>query len=174
MKIWNKIRGYRDLNNQFNLGEISKQFVTKNPELINFKTNIDVSDFFEKNKPQITSKTKSYKDSNDNEYKIEKLLIFVTEYQRTWILAIKNLGVICILDDSRKDKPKLKWLIGINQIKLLNLEKDIKIYDSHKLNYGSIDFGPKHKNWLYSKALYPSQKLIKDSILKIFKKSIEE
>ena len=112
-------------------------------------------DFFSKEEIEgFINKSKNFSlienDSNRN-----ALLIFDTSKQRTWLVA-SQARLYCILDDIRKEKPTITWSMSKEEVVdkgnlILNLEAKKK---PNKNYTGLLDFGPKHKNWLFSTKLF--------------------
>ena len=115
-----------------------------------FYTSKDIEKFI------VNSKNYSGIDEIDN---TDSLLIFETSKQRTW-LVVSPKRLYCILDDIRKNESNINWsmkkdkLIQNNTVFLEIITKD----KSDKS--GLIDFGPTHKNWLYSKKLFPKTGIV--------------
>lgn len=106
---------------------------------------------------------------DDNLDEAEALKIFQTSKQRTWLVST-NRGLYCILDDNRKDKPRVRWSYPKSSIL-----RDDKIYieineknNSEKSGFLSIG---KRKNWLYSKKLFKGSD-IKKEIEDLIKKTM--
>jgi len=107
--------------------------------------------------------SKNYADEEPNSAQL--LRIFSTSKQRTYLVSTPK-RMYCILDDSRKDNPHINWSIARNEV-----EKDgkviVPISTSDKTdNTGLVDIGPKHKNWLFTKALFRKTSVV-DSIAKL-------
>lgn len=94
----------------------------------------------------------SSKESADN---MNALLIFNTSKQHTWLIATSE-KLYCVLDDVRRDSPKLQWIISKDKI-ISNGRMVINI-SAHDKNdrTGVINFGDEHSGWLYSKSLFTS------------------
>lgn len=95
--------------------------------------------------------SKNYSDDDDLK-KAKALKIFQTTKQNTWLVST-NIRMYCVLDDNRKDEPRVRWSIQKN-----NLIYDNKVsIEIRTQNYseksGLIDIGQIH-NWLYSKRLF--------------------
>ncbi|KAA3616881.1 MAG: hypothetical protein D8M58_17930 [Calditrichaeota bacterium] len=111
----------------------------------------------------------SKKFSSENELDFTKgLLFFSSSLQRTW-LVVSNERLYCILDDKRVETPHINW--SIKKKKLLQNDTlliNLNVRDKSK-NSGIIDFGEKHKNWLFSERLFlyrDVEDVIEDFILK--------
>lgn len=82
------------------------------------------------------------------------LLLFKTSKQQTWLVATSK-RLYCLLDDARTGELKLVW--SMSKSSLVDENDSLVKFSTrqeYKANTGLIDFGPKHKNWLYSKALF--------------------
>lgn len=81
------------------------------------------------------------------------LPIFKTSKQRTWLVAT-NRRLYCILDDNRKEKPRINWSMSKKNIaEDGDIVLEIQSRDKTEKT-GLVDIGPGHKNWLYSKNLF--------------------
>lgn len=92
--------------------------------------------------------------SDENDDEIQSMLIFKTSKQKTWILT-SSIRLYCLLDDIRKDKPLITWSIPKKEIvEDGELILDIRVRNKRdKKHTGLIDFGEKHRWWLYTKKL---------------------
>lgn len=86
------------------------------------------------------------------------LLFFDTRIQRTW-LAKTARRLYCILDDVRKPAPHVNWSMAVGEIiRDGELVLDISAHDlSATGESGRVDFGPRHKDWLYSTKLFTAR-----------------
>ena len=103
-----------------------------------------------------TKNSKNYEGEDPNFAKI--FLFFSTSKQRTYLVATA-VRLYCIIDDVRKDSPHINWSMP---------KKDVKDNDTIKIDItsrdktektGIVDIGEKHKNWLYTKKLFPSNSI---------------
>ena len=85
------------------------------------------------------------------------LLIYQTRLQQTWL--IKTLiRLYCVLDDLRKPEPHVNWSMAMSEV--LDGAGNIKMGIAARPpaasseTAGQIDFGPNHKNWLFSTKLF--------------------
>lgn len=102
------------------------------------------------------------------------LIFFKTKRQQTWLIAT-NQNLYCVLDDIVSDKSEVRWRISKDKL-IDNLGKvilKIEIDSSFKENSGRIDFGYNHKNWLYSKNLFPSPEKLKNEIEALIKEKMK-
>jgi hypothetical protein len=84
---------------------------------------------------------------------IRLLLLFSTPTQRSW-LAVDRFAVYCVLDDLRKEEPRVQWLA--------------KRTDAHpvRANYGQsptsgiLHLGTHGRDWLYSKDLFQDRDVV--------------
>ena len=83
------------------------------------------------------------------------LLLFETSRQRTWLVATDK-RLYCILDDARKDLPRVQWSFAKDELIDAggNLIITIVRGADHKKNSGLVHIGPR-RNWIYSKRLFP-------------------
>jgi len=118
-----------------------------------------LSDLFDKNaffKPEIYIKeyiknSKNYEGESTSNANVLKF--FSTSKQRTY-LVFTDKKVYCILDDNRKSKPNINWSEKLTEyFKRDNIDKVITTKDKTD-NTGLVDFGQKHKNWLFTKSLF--------------------
>lgn len=101
---------------------------------------------------------------NDSFAHIGTLIFFQTKLQQTW-LAASNQCLYCILDDISNNTFEIRWMIPKTEVITSgNIILKLEIFPEYKENSGLIHFGPKHRNWLYSKKLYPSANNLGDEI----------
>lgn len=96
----------------------------------------------------------------DNLNNAEALKIFQSSKQKMWLVST-NIRTYCVLDDNRKDEPRVTWSIaksGINNGD--NISVEIKEPDYSEKS-GLINIGTK-KNLLYSKKLFKGSDVKKD------------
>lgn len=85
------------------------------------------------------------------------LLIFDTKLQKTWLLA-SNRQLYCVLDDVRKEKPRVQWampreeLVSANEVSVHLLAREQKKERSEQT--GVLEIGRRPRSWLYSKRLF--------------------
>ena len=92
---------------------------------------------------------------SDDEYVCDKLRLYKTMRQRTWLVAT-NRNLFCLLDDekARRSKSVIKW------VQPLSSATPVRVGISEK-GLHVIDIG-KRKGWLYSHNMYPtSERLVK-------------
>ncbi|MDA1370794.1 MAG: hypothetical protein O2971_08555 [Proteobacteria bacterium] len=75
---------------------------------------------------------------------------FDTSKQRSYLIATVQ-KVYCLVDDIRENEPRVIWSEDIAKLTGIALE----IYDKTDRT-GLVDFGSKHKNWLFTKAMFPN------------------
>ncbi len=98
--------------------------------------------------------------SDDNLKKAEALKIFLTSKQKIWLIST-NKRMYCILDDNRKDEPKVKWSIP-KSVMLSGNETSIEIKSrDYSENSGLLSIG-ENKGWLYSKKLFKGSDIKKE------------
>lgn len=107
---------------------------------------------------------------NENLDKVGSLIFFKTKRQQTWLIA-SNQNLYCVLDDILSDKFEVRWKITKDELvdSLGEVILQIEIDSSFRENSGRIDFGHNHKNWLYSKNLFPSPDKLKKDIEALIK-----
>lgn len=96
---------------------------------------------------------------------VNEMLLFESNVQKTWLICT-NHALYCALDDIRRDESTIRWKLSKSSIVRGNtIFLNLSIKDDWKkpTKYGRIDFGSKHKDWLYSKSLY-SRPVILQSI----------
>jgi hypothetical protein len=75
------------------------------------------------------------------------LLIFSTSKQQTWLVADQHL-LACVLDDRRKEQPRVQWHTKRETVEPLRVNRD------YSRTSGVLYFGSRQKGWLYSKNLF--------------------
>ena len=102
---------------------------------------------------QYVSKSKNYDVTSEDPATAKTLLLFETSSQHTWLVTTKE-RLYCILDDVRKPEPHINWSMSRNKI-IEGEELKLALKARHKTERtGLVDFGERHKNWLYSKRLF--------------------
>lgn len=94
---------------------------------------------------------------SDDEYVCDRLRLYKTMRQRTWLVAT-NRNLFCLLDDekARRYKSVIKWVQPFSSATPLQ----VRAYVSEK-GLHVVDIG-KRKGWLYSHNMYPrSEELVK-------------
>ena len=84
---------------------------------------------------------------------LRTLLIFSTSKQHTWLVATP-VSLVCVLDDVRKEVPRIQWSMPIDQAK----QAEIAARSSSERS-GLLDIGPR-TNWYYSKRLFAESGII--------------
>ncbi len=114
-------------------------------------------------------KSPSYSLEEENDEK-NLMLLFHTTKQKTWIVASK-MRLYCILDDVRKERPKITWSIPkVDIIEEEDLKIEIKARNRiQKKRTGSIDFGEDHQRWLYSRDLLGNSESAKMKVQEFLK-----
>lgn len=110
-----------------------------------FRTTAEIKQFIER--------SKRFDPEVEDPGEAKALLFFETDKQHTWLVATP-VRVYCILDDVRKPLPHINWSMPSDQA--FEGDQFALQLDTHKKSArtGLIDFGPKHKRWLYSKGLF--------------------
>ena len=84
------------------------------------------------------------------------LLIYQTRLQQTWLIkTLKRL--YCLLDDLRKPDAHVNWSLDMSEVVEageVKLEIKVRLPEKPTETAGQIDFGPKHKGWLFSTKLF--------------------
>ena len=83
------------------------------------------------------------------------LLFFATQLQRTWLVATSE-RLYCFLDDVRKPKPLLQWVLEKETLSNPSGLNIVVLPESRSPEAGLLNIEDK-KNWLYSKELYPKE-----------------
>ncbi len=107
----------------------------------------------------LVKKSKNYKNEDVANSKI--LNFFNTSKQRSYLVTTDEM-VYCIVDDSRKNEAKINWSMG----KELFASQSITLKDK-TVRTGLVNFGEKHKNWLYTKSIFNNEDNMKNSISKL-------
>lgn len=91
-----------------------------------------------------------------DDVKARRLLFFETSKQHTWLIAAQE-RIACVLDDVRKPEPVIRWEMSHSEV--IEGEKiKLPLNPRERTQWtGLIDFGPDHKNWLFSKKLFTDQ-----------------
>jgi hypothetical protein len=85
----------------------------------------------------------------ENYEQVRALLIFSTSKQHTWLIRT-NARLYLVLDDRRKDDPKVQWSVPLAESR----DFPINTKPDYTRRSGLVDFGPKHRDWLYTKRLF--------------------
>lgn len=96
--------------------------------------------------------------SDDNLADAHLLKIFDTSKQHTW-LVVSSEHLYCVLDDVRKDNPRVQW--AISKAELRDENGNIQMSTSPVSKYRNIGLLhiAHHRNWLFSKKLFPNSSL---------------
>ncbi|SIO53737.1 hypothetical protein SAMN04488055_5470 [Chitinophaga niabensis] len=93
------------------------------------------------------------------------ILLFKTSRQQTWII-ISNIRLICVLDDISKDNFEIRWDLDKHLVLFESkVILEITVEPHYSRRSGIINFGEYHKNWLYTKKLFPHPKDLKQKLL---------
>lgn len=84
-----------------------------------------------------------------DEQALHSLLIFSTSKQQTWLVA-DQVELRCVLDDRRKEQPKVQWRINRDQVEPLEADYN------YSPTSGVLHIGSRKKGWLFSKRLFQS------------------
>jgi hypothetical protein len=84
------------------------------------------------------------------------LLIYQTRLQQTWLIKTSK-RLYCVLDDIRKPEPHVNWSMDMSEV--LDDTGGVKLeirtqQPASGQTSGKVDFGPKHKDWLFSTKLF--------------------
>lgn len=79
---------------------------------------------------------------------LRAMRIFATDQQQTWLVADSS-SVFCVLDDRRRERPKMQWRS--------KLEDALPVQVDDSRSIGVIHFGDREKGWVYSKELFPGE-----------------
>jgi hypothetical protein len=82
-----------------------------------------------------------------DERSLRTLLIFSTSKQQTWLVA-DEFSLWCILDDRRKEQPRVQWWIKKDEVEPLR-----EVCDYSRTS-GVLYIGARQKGWLFSKSLF--------------------
>jgi hypothetical protein len=116
------------------------------------------------------SNSKNFNPETENPSGADPLLIFSTSKQRAWFVATSE-RLYCIVDDLRKEKPRINW--SIPKRKLVSDETvSVKLITREKNELsGFIDIGGTHPNWLYTKRLFVDDH-VKNQIRSLIKRKM--
>jgi hypothetical protein len=78
---------------------------------------------------------------------IRLMLLFSTPTQRSW-LALDRFAVYQVLDDLRKEEPRVQWLARRADVHAVKANHD------HSPTSGILHLGTHGRGWLYSKDLF--------------------
>jgi hypothetical protein len=94
-----------------------------------------------------------------NERTRESLLLFHTQFQRTWLVSTGKT-LFCVLDDenTRESGQSIQWREATESIKQITTWKEGRRY--------AIDIG-KHGSWLYSHYLHPNANILKEQVRRL-------
>lgn len=85
----------------------------------------------------------------------EALLIFQTSKQQTWLVATRA-RLYCVLDDLNKSFTRVQWSISADRL-VVDDRVAVEISASDKTERtGRLSIGD-HRNWLFSKKLFPTE-----------------
>lgn len=123
-------------------------------------------DFSKKN--EILEELRKYKfekfGDSENLDDTHHLIFFKTRRQQTWLVAT-NQNLYCVLDDISLNTFDIKW--NISKQNLIDQDKvilTISVVSEYSENSGKINFGERHKGWLYSKSIFKEPKELKQAI----------
>jgi hypothetical protein len=85
--------------------------------------------------------------SATNHQTMHSLLIFSTSKQQTWLVA-NQLLLWCVLDDRRKEEPRVQWWTERDQVEPLAANPN------YSPTSGVLHIGSRRKEWLFSKSLF--------------------
>jgi hypothetical protein len=119
--------------------------------------------------PTISS-SKNFNPETENPGDAAALLIFSTPKQQAWLVATSE-RLYGIVDDLRKEKPRINW--SIPKRKLVsgeNISTKLISRDKNELS-GLIDIGDACTNWLYTKRLFVNDH-IKNQVRSLIKRKM--
>lgn len=97
---------------------------------------------------------------------ITDIKIFETSKQTTTLKKTTS-GIECHLDDRRSGKRQgNRWTLSPKMAKEILVSNDIYVNPGIKLRTGFISIGT-HRNWLYSKKLFPEPSLLHHRIIEL-------
>ena len=106
---------------------------------------------------QSIKKSKNYRLDQSDPSSAVPLLIYQSRLQQTWLLKTLR-RLYCILDDIRKPEPHVNWSMAITEVLDGNggirLQFKARPPEGENQTTGKLDFGPSHKDWLYSTKLF--------------------
>jgi hypothetical protein len=106
-------------------------------------------------------------DTTDRDVAIApELKVFETSMQTTWLKNTAK-GLECHIDERRPGKTGgHQWTIGIQAVKEILSNGDYSVNPGYKLSTGVFSIGS-HRNWLYSKKLYPEPESLHFEIMRL-------
>ena len=116
------------------------------------------------NTPRQKSETEKALSEKENE-----VIVFKTKRQRTKIMLDKDKKkIICYLKDIKNNINDIQWTINQTQAKDILEKKNLSINSNYKVNVGTFSVGL-HKNWLYSKKIFPDPKTLELKLYSLLK-----
>jgi hypothetical protein len=116
------------------------------------------------------SSSKNFNPETENPGDADALLIFSTAKQQAWLAATSE-RLYGVVDDLRKEKPRINW--SIPKRKLVsgeNISAKLISRDKNEL-CGFIDIGETCSNWLYTKRLFVDDH-IKNQVRSLIKRKM--
>jgi hypothetical protein len=100
--------------------------------------------------------SKNYRLDRTPPAQAHSLLFFQTPLQQTWLVKTPN-RLYCILDDVRRPAPHVNWSMPMSDV--IDADGNLKLgiearETAGAMDTGLFDFGPNHKDWLYSRKLF--------------------
>ena len=100
----------------------------------------------------------------------EELLVFKTSKQKTYLIA-KGDRIECHLHDTRPNRGGHQWTLSGNEISRILQLGDYAVNPGYRARTGMFSIGS-HKNWLYSKQLFPEPEYLHGALTDLMTKTI--
>lgn len=106
---------------------------------------------------QFIARSKNYRLDMSPPAEALPLLLYQTRIQQTWLVKTTK-RLYCLLDYVRKPEPNVNWSMPMSEVADPNGELKLAVKahppsDADQTS-GTVDFGPNHRDWLYSTKLF--------------------
>jgi hypothetical protein len=101
--------------------------------------------------------SKNYSGDGSDPVEAGALLMLSTRVQQTWLVATPR-RLYCLLDDLRQPRPTVSW--SMPRAALVKHDGTLAlalVEHPNSERTGLIDFGERHKRWLFSRSLFTSR-----------------
>lgn len=99
-----------------------------------------------------------------------ELLVFKTSKQKTFLIA-KGKRIECHLDDIRPNRGGHQWTLSGDEITRILKAGDYAVNPGYRARTGMFSIGS-HKNWLYSKQLFPEPEYLHGALTDLMNKTL--
>lgn len=100
----------------------------------------------------------------------EELLVFKTSKQKTSLIT-KGKRIECHLDDIRPNRRGHQWTLSGDEIARILKARDYAVNPGYRARTGMFSIGS-HKNWLYSKQLFPEPEYLHGALTDLMNKTL--